>query len=397
MAKYLDTTGVSTLWSKVKEYSTSKANAAVKTVTDTKGKASGIASLDSNGYVPLSQLGNLDTTFAEVVTALPTSNIKKHLYLVKSSTTSQNLYSEYIYTGDTTATYDASKWEKLGEYKADIDLSDYAKKSQVVGSLEWQYSDNNDRIYIIPRLVDGDTYRPVEVPPVTNERPGVMSPDDKADLDRVVSFVDDYNPPFTYFNKGTSDVKESTDNNNTYILQGGLDYKVYKNKITGTGATTVSSDGTNLIINSTDTHYTSKNVVSDTSTGTTDKAKMNGVYLNHIENGNVTSSHLLTGNGVDCMVQSDERGNITINTVNTHVKSAAVVQNSNDVKITLSLNNSTSITATIPAVDSGVGAGVLTTEMAELLSDTTLKVQGIADKATADSAITASELAAILV
>lgn len=92
----------------------------------------GIAGLDSNGNVPLAQLGNLDTTVAEVVTALPTTNIKKHIYLIKdASNVTQNKYEEYIYTGDTSATYDASKWEKLGDSRATVDLANYYTKSQV--------------------------------------------------------------------------------------------------------------------------------------------------------------------------------------------------------------------------------------------------------------------------
>ena len=96
------------------------------------GSANGVAGLDSKGYVPLSQLGNLDTTVAEVVTALPTTNIKKHIYLVKdASGVTQNQYEEYLYIGDTSATYDASKWEKLGDFRATVDLVDYYTKSQV--------------------------------------------------------------------------------------------------------------------------------------------------------------------------------------------------------------------------------------------------------------------------
>lgn len=101
------------------------------------GTANGVASLDANGNVPLSQLGNLDTTVAEVVAALPTTDIKKHIYMIKSdtSTAEQNIYKEYIYTGDTLAAYDASKWEQLGEYKSDVDLSEYAKKSEALKSI----------------------------------------------------------------------------------------------------------------------------------------------------------------------------------------------------------------------------------------------------------------------
>ena len=96
------------------------------------GKANGVAGLDANGNVPLAQLGNLDTTVAEVVTALPTTNIKKHIYLIEDKDgDTQNQYEEYIYTGDTSAAYDASKWEKLGDFRATVDLADYAKTADV--------------------------------------------------------------------------------------------------------------------------------------------------------------------------------------------------------------------------------------------------------------------------
>lgn len=104
------------------------ADGSVKTLN----ASNGIAGLDLNGNVPLAQLGNLDTTVAEVVTALPTTNIKKHIYLIKdASSVTQNKYEEYIYTGDTSATYDASKWEKLGDFRATVDLANYYTKSQV--------------------------------------------------------------------------------------------------------------------------------------------------------------------------------------------------------------------------------------------------------------------------
>lgn len=61
----------------------------------------------------------------EIVRSLPTDNIEQNLlYLVPSTKTEEgNLFTEYLYIyGD---------WEKLGEYKADIDLSEYAKKSDI--------------------------------------------------------------------------------------------------------------------------------------------------------------------------------------------------------------------------------------------------------------------------
>ena len=110
----------------------------------------GIAGLDSNGNVPLAQLGNLDTTVAEVVTALPTTNIKKHIYLIKdASSVTQNKYEEYIYTGDTSATYDASKWEKLGDFRATVDLANYYTKSQVDGIANGKSSTSHTHSVII--------------------------------------------------------------------------------------------------------------------------------------------------------------------------------------------------------------------------------------------------------
>lgn len=110
----------------------------------------GIAGLDSNGNVPLAQLGNLDTTVAEVVTALPTTNIKKHIYLIKdASNVAQNKYEEYIYTGDTSATYDASKWEKLGDFRATVDLANYYTKSQVDSIANGKSSTSHNHSVII--------------------------------------------------------------------------------------------------------------------------------------------------------------------------------------------------------------------------------------------------------
>ena len=101
-----------------------------------KGKVNGVATLDGNGYVPLSQLGNIDTTFAEVVTELPTSGIKKHIYMMKTSTTgTKNIYAEYVYTGDVAGTYDTTKWEKLGEASTSMDLSGYVKTTTLTTEL----------------------------------------------------------------------------------------------------------------------------------------------------------------------------------------------------------------------------------------------------------------------
>lgn len=106
---------------------------------DTVGKKDGLAQLDSKGFVPLSQLGNLDMTVFTVVNALPTSKIENKVYLLSNGTSGDNKYEEYIYTGDRSGTYDASKWERLGSVKASVDMTNYYTKTQtdtLVGNIK---------------------------------------------------------------------------------------------------------------------------------------------------------------------------------------------------------------------------------------------------------------------
>lgn len=156
--------------------------------------ANGVAGLDSNGNVPLAQLGNLDTTVAEVVTALPTTNIKKHIYLIKDTDgINQNQYEEYIYTGDTSATYDASKWEKLGDFRATVDLADYAKKSEAVGSMEVLPSGTD--IQLVLKGIDDSEVDWPSISAVTSTLAGVMRPSDKAKLDGIANNANNYSLP----------------------------------------------------------------------------------------------------------------------------------------------------------------------------------------------------------
>ena len=158
----------------------------------------GIAGLDSNGNVPLAQLGNLDTTVAEVVTTLPTTNIKKHIYLVKdASGVTQNKYEEYIYTGDTSATYDASKWEKLGDFRATVDLADYAKKKEITDaiSVDTEHIDQNKlRQYIGIRFPSGEGTQ-ISILEATTNMSGFMSYSDKNKLDSIEFNANDYSLP----------------------------------------------------------------------------------------------------------------------------------------------------------------------------------------------------------
>lgn len=168
------------------------ANGSVKTLNANNG----IAGLDARGNVPLSQLGNLDNTVAEVVTALPKTNIKKHIYLIKdASGVTQNQYEEYIYTGDTSATYDASKWEKLGDFRATVDLADYAKKVETVNFSTIRITKKSNYtsqgpIYkqiISFTSLDGNKNVDIEIEEATSSTSGLMSPIDKRKLDSISS------------------------------------------------------------------------------------------------------------------------------------------------------------------------------------------------------------------
>lgn len=138
MAKYLDKSGLQTLWAKIKNY----ADTAVGTgITEKLGKQNGIATLDANGKLPSAQLTDLKTINGEsivgtgnitidlgiyqVVETLPESNQNPNkIYLVLSKTSgTQNLYTEFIWVNNA--------WETLGEYKAEVQLEDYLKTADL--------------------------------------------------------------------------------------------------------------------------------------------------------------------------------------------------------------------------------------------------------------------------
>ena len=219
---YLDAEGLALVLSGIRD----KINAAAEGITNTKGKANGIASLDAGGNVPLSQLGNLDTTFFEIVTELPTDirNIKKHIYILKDSKDGENnKYPEYIYTGDLTdagdlaGDVDVAKWEKLGDFVPTFDLQEYVKKNGAVAKLEFydpiwdnvwnddddipsktairiEFADGSHKYIVVPEvqapintsrsnseLSDSEKSKPFQYP----GRAGFMSAEDKGKLDKI--------------------------------------------------------------------------------------------------------------------------------------------------------------------------------------------------------------------
>lgn len=108
---FLDTSGVTTLWGKVKNH--------VKTSIDSQ-------QFKTVNGVPIKGVGDIqiDLTLYKVVSSLPTSDIDTtKIYLVKDSSTDGNLYSEYMYVD--------GNWEKLGDFRSSVDLAPYAKTNYV--------------------------------------------------------------------------------------------------------------------------------------------------------------------------------------------------------------------------------------------------------------------------
>lgn len=203
MEKYLDKNSVLRLLQGIKtQIDKSKQN-----VLDTKGVANGIASLDENGNVPLSQLGNVDTDIHEIALELPTQLTEKqskHIFLVPRGVdekTNKNIYKEYIFTGSDITNVKDTDWEQLGEFTTSVDLKDYSKKSEtisdirftdmdvdgswtsntILNNLLFEFADGKRKIISIP-LASGPYYGTAHQSP---GGPGFMSGEDKAKLDKI--------------------------------------------------------------------------------------------------------------------------------------------------------------------------------------------------------------------
>ena len=193
---------------------TKKANIADLTAfKSTKGQPNGLAPLDVNGNVPLKNLGNLDTTLFEVVSELPSTiaTIKKHIYLKAAGITGdKNNYAEYIYTGNLTATYDATKWEKLGEVTASVDLSGYYTKAEIdkkvtaidknsISSLLIGKQDSTDAVSVVLKRAGGENTLSTPIPVVNNNSDnhhnGLMSPAMLTKLNGIAEGANKYTHP----------------------------------------------------------------------------------------------------------------------------------------------------------------------------------------------------------
>lgn len=250
--EFLNKEGVQTLWLKVKDkvQSINKEFVGLNNVTNDAqvkrsemGAANGVPTLDSNGKIPVDQLGNLDTVVAMVVTELPTTDIKTNkIYLVKDSTTEGDLYQEYLYID--------GKWEKIGTHKYEVDLTNYAKKSEALKSVESTLT--NDLVQLNMITVSG-TQSDVNITKATQQLAGVMSAVDKNKLDGIADGANNYTLPIASatalggikLGSGLSATSDGTVSVSADVVAGAVQWDSIENKpnvaILGDG----DADGTN--------------------------------------------------------------------------------------------------------------------------------------------------------
>ena len=253
---------------------------------------------------------------------LPSSASEGNVYHVKSDG------SEYVYAvvDDNTM----PTWENLGTI---FDATDYAKSADV-----------------IPKV----TGHGGEIPKFTAEGALVSS---GYELNKSVpsdaKFTDTVYEHPTYDSKASGLYKISVD-----------EY----GHVSGAVAVT-SEDITKLGIpgEDTDTHYESKNVVGGANaTSDTSTALQNGqVYLIHVENGQITSKHKLSGSGATT-VTTDTAGNIVIQSTDTNTTyseattSAAGLQSANDKEKLDSVATGATKVAFSQTLTSGTKVGTIT-------------------------------------
>lgn len=164
--------------------------------------ANGICGLDANGRIPLTQLGNLDTSLFKLVTSLPSSGESNKIYIVKDGSDANDVYQEYYYTN--------GAWEKIGTHAVKVDLTPYAKKTEAVTNVDFRgvasdgSSTSNTSIRnLVYTLGDGRVKVadvPLAEPRTTGGSPyvgqnGFMRASDKAKLDGIADGANNYTLP----------------------------------------------------------------------------------------------------------------------------------------------------------------------------------------------------------
>jgi cyclophilin family peptidyl-prolyl cis-trans isomerase len=212
----------------------------------------GLKTLVTNINNKFIKKGEIDNTFVEVLTdisKLPTTNIGKHIYLVPepaASGVAKNRYAEYVYTGilpivvDETAhtsNYDATKWEKLGDFQAEVDLTAYSKKADTVNGVA---AGNNDASNIKINVTKNSAISSISIPSATTSAAGAMSAADKAILTKLANR---YPFDISWISVKPDVAELGTDNvvNLSWNFSNEDFHRVTSQKVAGTGAYTGSA------------------------------------------------------------------------------------------------------------------------------------------------------------
>lgn len=257
----------------------------ITTATDNLKK--GLATINGQS---ITNGGNItiDLTLFKVVDTLPTSGIDAtKIYLVKSSISeTNNTYTEYMYVNNA--------WEKLGEYKADVDLSDYVKSITTSGSGTF--------INGVTKSGNSLTFTKGSISNASSSAAGLMSATDKAKLDNIAAGANAYILP-TATASALGGIKIG------YTASG----KNYPVALDSNGKAYVNVPWTD---NNTDTHYTTHLYVGATGTASSAATTNGNTYLKLYDNSTAREAFKITGSGATT-VTSDASGNITINSTNT--------------------------------------------------------------------------------
>lgn len=158
--KFLNQDGVAHLWSLIKTHVSgvkteleSTISTGLATKQDTLVSGTSIKTINNESVLGSGNI-SIDLTLYKVVTSLPTADIDSNkIYLVANSTAGDaNTYIEYIYVN--------SSWEKLGEYKAEVDLTPYAKSADVDAALALKAdkSDTYTKAEVDKKVSDSGTF-----------------------------------------------------------------------------------------------------------------------------------------------------------------------------------------------------------------------------------------------
>lgn len=159
--------------------------------------SNGIVSVDNKLYILVNSLESVST---------PDAN-KIYLVLNSSSTSETNSFTEYVWiTSDT-----GSKWEKLGEASATVDLADYYTKTEI----------NNKLSPINNSITELDNNKVNKQDVATTAKNGLLSKEDKTKLDGIEIGANKYVLPKAGYNVlGGIKATTKTAGNNPGMING---------------------------------------------------------------------------------------------------------------------------------------------------------------------------------